>query len=80
MVPTGHMPVMKAFMSHKQASPRSLPHPAPLEWAKAHTDTRISYPDGVPDRLSWRAREIYTGSELTYRSREVRQIISLTSK
>ena len=80
MVRTGHRPVMKAVMSHKPASPRSLPQPAPLEWAKAQTDTRISYPDGVPDRLSWRARETYTGSELTYRSREVRQIISLTSK
>lgn len=74
------MSVTKVVMSNKQASPRPSPQPAPLEWAKVHTDARITYPDGVPDRLSWRARETYTGSELTYRSREARQIISLTSK
>lgn len=65
-------------MSNKQASPST--HSSPLEWGKAHTSARISYPDGVPDRMSWRARETYTGSELTYRSQQARSIISLTSK
>lgn len=74
------MPVTKAVMSNKQASSRPSVQCAPLEWAKVQTDARISYPDGVPDRLSWRARETYTGSELTYRSQQARSIISLTSK
>lgn len=74
------MPVMKAVMSNKHASPNPSPQGAPLEWAKAQTSARISYPDGVPDRLSWRARETYTGSELSYRSRQPKTIISLTSK
>lgn len=74
------MHVTKAVMSNKQASPRTSQQFAPLEWAKVKTDARISYPDGVPDRLSWRARETYTGNELTYRSQQARPIISLAGK
>ncbi|MNV83323.1 hypothetical protein D3C71_1771200 [compost metagenome] len=51
-----------------------------MEWGKVQTSPRISYPDGVPDRMSWRARETYSGSELTYRSQQPKSIISLTSK
>jgi len=78
MVATGHLPVTKAIMSKKPAS--SSPQFAPVEWGKVQTSPRISYPDGVPDRMSWRARETYSGSELTYRSQQARSIISLTSK
>lgn len=52
----------------------------PTQWSQIRTSERITYPDGAPDRVTWRGQGTYTGSGLNYRGQERRPIIALAGR
>lgn len=51
----------------------ALSHHVPQsEWTKAREAERIDYPEGPPDRASWKTPETYKGTELSYRGQKER--------
>ena len=58
-----------------------LANPVPMsEWSKTREAERISYPEGPPDRASWKTQEVYKGTELTYRGQEPRNKVFLAGR
>lgn len=52
----------------------ALSHHIPQsEWTKAREKERISYPEGPPDRASWKTPGTYEPKELQYRGQQERK-------
>lgn len=69
-------------MTKKKSAPASaLSRPIPqTQWTRARAAERITYPEGVPQRSSWRDPGTYTGGELSYRGQEPRSFVSLAGR
>lgn len=83
MVFFGTFACMKAFMGNDQVHgpSKNVPHAAPsLPSEAVQTSVHVVHPKVVPDRLSWKDRETYTGSELSYRNREPKHPITLAGR
>lgn len=62
----------------KSALAQIVPH---TQWSQIQASQRITYPEGPPDRMSWRTQDTYTGAGLSYRGQQERRpIVSLAGQ